>query len=112
MVVIESVKQLFALIPSRFDPAKWGPDDAVLQFNVTGDGGGNWTASIAGGQLSVAEGVAPQSSMALTCTDADLLSMVNGDLSPVSAFMQGKVKIEGNMALALKLQGLLAAEQG
>ena len=111
-MVIDSVKQLFAVIPSRFDPAKWGPDDAVLQFNVGGDGGGNWTASIVGGQLTVSEGVAAEPTMSLTCADSDLLSMVNGDLSPVSAFMQGKVKIDGNMTLALKLQGLLAAEQG
>ena len=110
-MVIDSVTQLFTLIPSRFDPAKWGPDDAVLQFNVSGDGGGNWTAAITGGSLSVSQGVAPEPTMTLNCTDADLLSMVNGELSPVSAFMQGKVKIEGNMALALKLQGLLAAEQ-
>ena len=111
-MVIDNVTQLFALIPSRFDPAKWGPDDAVLQFNVSGDGGGTWTASIESGKLTVTQGVAPQPTMSLTCTDADLLSMVNGELSPVSAFMQGKVKIEGNMSLALKLQGLLAAEQG
>lgn len=109
--MIDSVQELFAQIPSRFDPAKWGSDDAVLQFNVTGDGGGNWTANIQGGQLSIAEGIAPQPSMALTCSATDLLAMVSGDLSPVSAFMQGKVKIDGNMSLALKLQTLLAAEQ-
>jgi putative sterol carrier protein len=110
--MIDSIKQLFAEIPSRFDAAKWGSDDAVLQFNVQGDESGGWTAAIAGGKLTITQGVAPQPSMALTCTDKDLLAMVNGELNAVSAFMQGKVKIEGNMSLAIKLQGLLAAEQG
>lgn len=110
--MIESVSQLFAEIPSRFTSEKWGSDDAVLQFNITGEGGGSWNASIAGGKLTVSEGVAPQPSMTLTCSTTDMLAMVNGELSAVSAFMQGKVKIEGNMSLALKLQGLLAAERG
>ncbi len=37
----------------------------------------------------------------------DLESMVSGDLNPMTAFMMGKFKIDGNMGLAMKLQQLL-----
>jgi putative sterol carrier protein len=32
--------------------------------------------------------------------------MLNGDLNPVAAFMQGRLKVEGDMSLAMRLQAL------
>ncbi|MDF1720032.1 MAG: SCP2 sterol-binding domain-containing protein [Minwuia sp.] len=37
----------------------------------------------------------------------NFLSMVNGDLDGTTAFMMGKLKIEGNMGVAMKLQSVL-----
>jgi putative sterol carrier protein len=39
----------------------------------------------------------------------DLESMVRGELDPTMAFMQGKLKINGDMSVALQLQPILAA---
>jgi len=105
--MLTSVKELFSEIPKQFDPAAWGTEDATLQFNVTGDGGGNWTARVESGKLTIDEGVEPSAGMTMTCAAPDILAIVNGELSAVSAFMQGRVKIDGNMALAMKLQNLL-----
>lgn len=33
----------------------------------------------------------------------DLLSMLNGDLNPMNAFMSGKIKVKGDMSVAMKL---------
>lgn len=33
-------------------------------------------------------------------------SLINGDLNPMSAFMSGAIKIDGDMSIALKLQSL------
>src|SRR5574341_1337094 len=98
-----SVKDIFAEMAARFDSAAWGSEDAVLQFNITGDGGGSWTATIKGGNLTLTEGTVSDASMTMTCESQDLLAIVNGELSAVSAFMQGRVKIDGNMSLAMKL---------
>lgn len=106
--MIASVDELFAQIPAQFDPAQWGTNDAVLQFNITGEGGGNWIATITGDTLAVTQGTATEPSMTMTCATQDMLAIVNGELSAVSAFMQGRVKIEGDMALAMKLQNLLS----
>jgi putative sterol carrier protein len=105
--MLSSVRDLFAEIPSQFDPAAWGQEDAVLQFNISGDGGGSWIAEIVSGALTISEGQAAKPSMTMTCASQDMLAIVNGELSAVSAFMQGRVKIDGNMALAMKLQNLL-----
>lgn len=106
--MITTIDELFAHIPSQFKPDQWQNQDAVLQFNVTGEGGGNWTAVIQNGALSIEQGSAQNASMTMTCAAQDMLAIVNGELSAVSAFMQGRVKIEGDMSLAMKLQGLLS----
>lgn len=105
----DSVAQVFKDIPGRFDADAWGSEDAVLVFDVTGAGGGQWTAKIAGGELDITDGISDEYDMKMTTAAEDLLAMVNGELNAVSAFMQGKVKVDGNMSLAMKLQGLIGA---
>ena len=36
----------------------------------------------------------------------DFQALVNGELNPMSAFMSGKLKIDGDMSVAMKLQNL------
>lgn len=38
---------------------------------------------------------------------ADFLALTSGDLNPMTAFMSGKIKVEGDMSVAMKLQSLL-----
>ena len=103
----DSVSSVLEDMKSRFDPADWEGQNATLQFNITGDDAGQWYAVIQDGDLSVSEGEANEASMTMTCDSTDLMALVSGDLNAVSAFMQGRIKIDGNMSLAMKLQSLL-----
>lgn len=38
---------------------------------------------------------------------ADLQAMIVGDLAPMTAFMSGKLKVSGDMSVAMKLQSLM-----
>jgi putative sterol carrier protein len=38
---------------------------------------------------------------------ADLEAMMAGDLAPTTAFMSGKLRVEGDMGVAMKLQSLM-----
>jgi putative sterol carrier protein len=38
---------------------------------------------------------------------ADLESMMAGDLAPTTAFMAGKLKVDGDMGVAMKLQTIM-----
>ena len=103
----DSLQEIFAKIPERFDAEAWGDQDAVLQFDVTGDEGGQWYIAVKGGALSVTEGRADSPDMTLTTSAEDLKAIMDGELNAVSAFMQGRLQVDGDMSLAMKLQSLL-----
>lgn len=105
----DSVREVFEEIPRHFDADAWGSQNATIQFNITGDDGGTWKAVIDNGTISVEEGAAASPDMTMTTSGEDMLAIVNGDLNAVSAFMQGRIRIDGDMGLAMKLQTLLSS---
>jgi predicted lipid carrier protein YhbT len=81
--------------------------NAVYQFNISGPGGGQWSVDCTKPGGLVASGQASGAMCTVNCTDSDFLNIVNGKLSPQMAFMSGKLKIQGDMGLAMKLQQIL-----
>lgn len=77
--------------------------NAVFQYCLEGDGGGEWNCTIADGALTVSPGTHDSPSVTLTMAAADFLDLVNGKLNGQMAFMSGKLKIAGDMSLAMKL---------
>lgn len=102
----ESVAQFFEEVPSRVSSDKVQGMNAVFQFNVTGDGGGEWNVKVADGAAQVAQGAAEAPSITLTASDADFLNIVKGELNGQTAFLTGKLKIQGDMTLAMKLASI------
>ena len=103
---IKSVQDVLNNI-HRVDPAKVEGLDAVILFDLSGEGGGKWTATIAGGEVTVEEGETASPTMTLSMAGQDLVALSNGELNPVAAFMQGRIKVAGDMSLALRLQNIL-----
>ena len=41
-----TVKETFELMPGRFRPEKAAGVNAVIQYEITGEGGGTWNATV------------------------------------------------------------------
>jgi putative sterol carrier protein len=105
---VTTIKEIFDAMPGRFQAAKAGDLKAVIQFDMTGDGGGQYYVTIGAGSCAVAEGSTPNPNMTMTAAASDYIDLINGVLNPMQAFMQGKIKIQGDMSLAMKLQTLFS----
>ena len=80
--------------------------NATIQFNLSGDNGGQWYVGIKDGGATVSQGSAPSANMTLSMTAQDYVDMIMGKLNGQMAFMSGKLKISGDMGLAMKMQSL------
>lgn len=101
-----TVKETFDMMASRFKPEKAAGVSAVIQYEITGEGGGTWNATIKEGKCAVTSGAAASPSLTLTMSGQDWLDMLAGKLSGQMAFMSGKLKLKGDMGLAMKIGGM------
>jgi putative sterol carrier protein len=105
---VTSAQEIFNAMPGRFLPDQAGDLRATIQFNLSGEGGGQWYVDIADRKLDVYTGQAPNPTLSLTATASDYVAIVNGELKPMAAFMQGKVRVRGDMPLLMKMQSLFS----
>lgn len=88
--------------------AKLASFSGLFELRITDAPGGAWAAGLMLGDGPLPE--APNASVTLADEDAEALS--NGSLAPVEAFLAGRVRVEGDAALLLKLPGLALAAAG
>jgi len=110
MIEAKTPKQfLEEILPSKFKPDRAANIEAVARLDLTGPNGGDWVITIRNQTLNVTKGPHPSPALTLTIADNDFMDLVNGKLSTMKAFLNGKIHFSGNLSLALKLKeaGLL-----
>lgn len=105
---MSEVAAFFDQVPDKVNKDKIQGMDCIYQFDITGDDGGQWNIVIANGDATVNEGAAENPSITLTMDSSNFVNLVQGKLNGQMAFMTGKLKIKGDMALALKLQSVFS----
>jgi putative sterol carrier protein len=99
-----TVSELMEKMPGAFIPEKAQGLDAVIHFKFTGAEAGEWNAAIKDGKVEVGKGVpSRQPNMTLTADSSDYVKIFTGELDGMQAFMQGKIKLAGDLNLAMKL---------
>lgn len=89
-------------------PQRSGISAATYHFVLTGEGGGTWTLSISGGQARLEEGAKGTPNTTIEMSAADSQELAARRLSPVSAYMSGRLRIQGDLGLAMRLQPYLS----
>jgi putative sterol carrier protein len=98
-----TVSELMEKMPGAILPEKAQGVDAVVQFKFTGDEAGVWVAEIQDGKVNVSRGTHPSPKMTLTADSSDYVKIFTGELDGMQAFFQGKIKLAGDLNLAMKL---------
>jgi len=99
-----TISELMEKMPGALIPEKAIGLDAVVHFKFTGAEPGEWCAVINEGKCIVVQGI-PNSkpTMTLAADSADYVKIFTGELDGMQAFMQGKIKLAGDLNLAMKL---------
>ena len=91
-----------------FRQAAAGQKATIQQVITGGDGDRHYWITIGDGLIDLGVGDIEGEDATITQSYDSAAALAKGDLSPVTAFMTGKLKIAGNMGLILGLQGALA----
>jgi putative sterol carrier protein len=98
-----TVKELVFNHEKAFLPDKAAGVKATIQYNLTGDQAGNYIINIAEGKCTVEEGEAENPTMTLTADGEYFRDVLLGKEDGMKGFMMGKLKLAGDLNLAMKL---------
>jgi putative sterol carrier protein len=98
-----TVKELVFNHEKAFLPEKAVGVNAVIQYKLTGDQAGDYIINIADGICQVAEGEAENPTMTLTADGEYFSDVLLGKEDGMKGFMMGKIKLAGDLNLAMKL---------
>ncbi|HLI70514.1 MAG TPA: SCP2 sterol-binding domain-containing protein [Ktedonobacteraceae bacterium] len=101
-----TVAESFETMVTLFNPNAAGSMNKTLQWNITGEEAGKYALKVANGTCELIKGGVEKPDMTLTMADKDWLAIADGKLDPMNAFATGKLKVAGDMMLAMKIQQL------
>lgn len=105
---MSEAKSFFESLSGKVDASKIAGMNAVYQFNLTGDAPLTYSVAIADGAVAVSEGAAEKANIEITMAESDFNALIKGELNGQQAFLTGKLKVKGDMALAMKLQSVFS----
>ncbi|KAF1586367.1 UNVERIFIED_CONTAM: Hydroxysteroid dehydrogenase-like protein 2, partial [Eudyptes pachyrhynchus] len=103
-----AVEETFRIVKDSLSDEVVRATQAVYQFELSGEDGGTWFLDLKskGGKVGHGE-PSDRADVVMSMATDDFVKMFSGKLKPTMAFMSGKLKIKGNIALAIKLEKLM-----
>lgn len=103
------ISDVFKMIDAalKSDPSVTKGKEGIYQFKLEGDEPGTYHMIIDDMEPRAVEGEIEDVQCTLIIDSDHFKDLIGGTLNPTAAFMGGKLKIKGNMGLALKLQTVL-----
>jgi uncharacterized OB-fold protein/putative sterol carrier protein len=95
-----SVQDIFATLVERFRPENAKDLDITIGYNISGDGGGQWSAVIKDGKCALETGLRENATITQIVNAKDFVDLVLGKLDPMLAIGGGRLRIAGDMKVA------------
>lgn len=103
----QDAKQLFdEMVPARLKeyPDKAREVNAIYGFNITGDGGGQWTVDLVSNPPTCTPGDTGKAQCTIEVAAEDFKAMLGNPQLGMQLYFQGKLRVTGDPMLATKLQ--------
>jgi len=97
-------REFFEGLESAADPARLAGVTQSYRFEI--EGAGSWRVQVADGRLSVVEGSGEPADATIRASAAVFDRIVAREQNPATAYMTGKVKVDGDLRAVLKLKQL------
>jgi putative sterol carrier protein len=81
--------------------------EGTVVWVIEGDGGGSYAMIFGGGDLNVQEGEVADARATVTLSVDTWKKMANNETNPPMAFMQGLMKVTGDMGFLMQLQNVM-----
>jgi putative sterol carrier protein len=94
-------------MPNGFRADKAGGLRAIYQFQISGSG--TWLVTVANQTCTVSQGPGGSANVDIQISDADFIKLAQAQLNPTDAFRQGRVRITGDLNLAIKISQIFGA---
>ncbi|XP_030325762.1 hydroxysteroid dehydrogenase-like protein 2 [Strigops habroptila] len=106
--LLSPVAETFRVIQGAITEEYVRTTQGIFQFELSGDEAGTWYIDLKTKGGSIGSGKPPlKADVVMSMSSTDFVKMFTGKLKPTLAFMTGKLRIKGNMALAIKLEKVL-----
>ncbi|KAG7477155.1 hypothetical protein MATL_G00091130 [Megalops atlanticus] len=102
------IAETFNVIRGFLSPDIVKTTQGVYKFDLSGEHSGVWYIDLKNDAGSAGSGEPPVKADVVMSMDSADFKMFAGNLKPVMAFMSGKLKIKGDMTLAIKLEKMMA----
>ena len=96
-------REFFDTLPSRVDPSRTAGVNKSYVFDI--EGAGVWKVDVTDAGVEVTEG-GGDADVTIHASEDTFRAIAEGKQNPTTAFMTGKLKIDGDMSAAMKLQNL------
>ncbi|XP_023017666.2 hydroxysteroid dehydrogenase-like protein 2 [Leptinotarsa decemlineata] len=102
------IAEVFKKIDGILSPETVSKTQAIFAFNVSGEEEGKWFLDLKNGGGLCGHGDPPAApDVTLTMDTKNFLGLFSGKMKPTTAYMMGKLKIQGNLQQAMKLEKLM-----
>lgn len=102
------MKETFTALVNRMNENPTGLENLSATYNFILDNEKTYTIEFFGKGVELnEEDKSEDADCVLKLSEKNLEKLIDGSLNATSAFMMGKLKIDGNIGLALKLQNVL-----
>lgn len=101
---VQSAAHYFETLPQRFEPKGAEGIDAVFQWELAGEGGGQYHAIVKDGRMQLVPGPHEGPTVTLSIDAKEYVKVINGELDGTRAFTVGSGKVRGKLRMAMRMQ--------